>query len=141
MAATGRTVRIEDGYRLPEDSPYQISRSWDEKSGYRTKSMLVVPMRDHENAVIGVVQLINKKRDRDAMLQPLALVDEQVIPFTEIDEELAGSLASQAAVAFENADLIRRIQDAVRDLRPRGGGRRSSSATPPPRATPSAWRS
>jgi HD-GYP domain-containing protein (c-di-GMP phosphodiesterase class II) len=110
VAATGRTVRIEDGYRLPEDSPYQISRSWDEKSGYRTKSMLVVPMRDHENAVIGVVQLINKKHDRDAILQPLALVDEQVIPFTEIDEELAGSLASQAAVAFENAELIQTIR-------------------------------
>ena len=39
-------------------------------------------MRDHENAVIGVVQLINKKRDRHAVLQPVALVDEQVIPFT-----------------------------------------------------------
>ena len=110
VASTGRTVRIEDAYRLPEDSPYHISRSWDEKSGYRTKSMLVVPMRDHENAVIGVVQLINKKRDREAILQPVALVDEQVIPFTEIDEEMAGSLASQAAVAFENADLLERMR-------------------------------
>ena len=110
VASTGRTVRIEDAYRLPDESPYHISRSWDERSGYRTKSMLVVPMRDHENAVIGVVQLINKKRDRQAILQPVALVDEQVIPFTEIDEELAGSLASQAAVAFENADLLLRMR-------------------------------
>ena len=68
--------------------PSSISRSFDEKSGYRTKSMLVVPMRDHEDKVIGVVQLINKKRDREAVLRPVALVEEQVIPFTSVDEEL-----------------------------------------------------
>jgi HD-GYP domain-containing protein (c-di-GMP phosphodiesterase class II) len=110
VAVSGRVVNVADAYRLPEDSPFRISRAWDEKSGYRTKSMLVVPMRDHENAVIGVVQLINKKRDRAAVLQPVSLVEEAVVPFTSVDEELAGSLASQAAVAFENADLIRRIR-------------------------------
>jgi HD-GYP domain-containing protein (c-di-GMP phosphodiesterase class II) len=110
VAVTGRPQNVPDAYQIPPDSPFRISRSFDEKSGYRTKSMLVVPMRDHENAVIGVVQLINKKRDRAATLQPVALVEEEVIPFTSIDERLAGSLASQAAVAFENADLIRRIR-------------------------------
>ncbi len=110
VAVSGRVVNVADAYRLPEDSPFRISRAWDEKSGYRTKSMLVVPMRDHENAVIGVVQLINKKRDRAAVLQPVSLVEEAVVAFTSVDEELAGSLASQAAVAFENADLIRRIR-------------------------------
>jgi len=109
VAVSGRVVNVADAYRLPDDSPFHISRSFDEKSGYRTKSMLVVPMRDHENAVIGVVQLINKKRDRGALL-PLAMVEEQVIPFTSVDEDLAGSLASQAAVAFENADLLLRIR-------------------------------
>jgi HD-GYP domain-containing protein (c-di-GMP phosphodiesterase class II) len=67
-------------------------------------------MRDHDNVVIGVVQLINKKRNRLAVLQPASLAEEEVIPFTSVDEELAGSLASQAAVAFENADLILRIR-------------------------------
>ena len=111
VARSGRVVNVADAYRLPEGSSFRISRSFDEKSGYRTKSMLVVPMRDHENQVIGVVQLINKKRDRAAVLQPVSLADEQVIPFTSVDEELAGSLASQAAVAFENAKLIQDIKD------------------------------
>jgi len=110
VARTGRVVNVADAYRLPEGSPYHISRSFDEKSGYRTKSMLVVPMRDHDKVVIGVVQLINKKRDPGAVLQPVALAEQEVIPFTSGDEELASSLASQAAVAFENADLIQRIR-------------------------------
>ncbi len=110
VALTGETVNEADAYRLPAGTPYRISRAWDEKSGYRSKSMLVVPMRDHENVVIGVVQLINKKRDPRVVLRPVSLVEEEVISFSSVDEELVGSLASQAAVAFENADLIRRIR-------------------------------
>jgi HD-GYP domain-containing protein (c-di-GMP phosphodiesterase class II) len=110
VARTGRVVNVADAYRLPEGSPYNISRSFDEKSGYRTRSMLVVPMRDHDKVVIGVVQLINKKRDPGAVLRPVSLAEQEVIPFTSGDEELASSLASQAAVAFENADLIQRIR-------------------------------
>jgi len=109
VARTQRVVNVADAYRLPADSAFHISRSFDEKSGYRTKSVLVVPMRDHENKVIGVVQLINKKRERGSVLQR-SLVDEQVIPFTSNDEQLASSLASQAAVAFENTDLLQRIR-------------------------------
>ena len=110
VALSGQPLNVADAYRLPEGSSFRISRSFDEKSGYRTKSMLVVPMRDHKNAVIGVVQLINKKRERDAVLQPVSLIEEAVIPFTTTDEELAGSLASQAAVAFENARLLQDIR-------------------------------
>jgi HD-GYP domain-containing protein (c-di-GMP phosphodiesterase class II) len=73
--------------------------------------MLVVPMKDHENVVVGVVQLINKKRHWQAVLKSTAVVDEEVIPFTPADEGLAGSLASQAAVAFENAKLLQDIRD------------------------------
>ena len=102
VAVTGKKQNVQDAYELPEDSPFHINRSFDEVSGYRTKSMLVVPMRDHEDKVIGVVQLINKKRDHTAVLRPTTLVEEQVIPFTSVDEELVISLTSQAAVAFEN---------------------------------------
>jgi HD-GYP domain-containing protein (c-di-GMP phosphodiesterase class II) len=111
VALSGRVVNVGDAYRLPKGSAFRISRSFDERSGYRTKSMLVVPMLDHEDAVIGVVQLINKKRDRSATLQPVSLVEEHVVPFGDGDEELAGSLASQAAVAFENAKLLQDIRD------------------------------
>jgi HD-GYP domain-containing protein (c-di-GMP phosphodiesterase class II) len=110
VALTGQGVNVADAYDLPAGSPYHISRSYDDQWGYRTKSMLVVPMRDHQDKVIGVVQLINKKRDAKAVLRPVALVEEMVIPFTSVDQELVTSLASQAAVAFENTLLIQDIK-------------------------------
>src|SRR4051812_24964359 len=111
VALSGQIVNVADAYHLPAGSPFKVSQSFDEKSGYRTKSMLVVPMRDHQGMVIGVIQLINKKRDARVVLQPVQLVEEAVIPFTSVDEELVTSLASQAAVAFENARLIQDIRD------------------------------
>jgi HD-GYP domain-containing protein (c-di-GMP phosphodiesterase class II) len=110
VALTGEHVNEPDAYNPREGTPYRISRSFDEKSGYRSKSMLVVPMKDHRDLVIGVVQLINKKREPGAGLQSASLVDDQVISFTAVDRDLVESLASQAAVAFENADLIQRIR-------------------------------
>ena len=110
-ALSGQIVNVADAYHLPVGSTFKVSRRFDEESGYRTKSMLVVPMRDHQNMVIGVIQLINKKRDAKVVLQPVQLVEETVIPFTSVDEELVTSLASQAAVAFENARLIQDIKD------------------------------
>jgi HD-GYP domain-containing protein (c-di-GMP phosphodiesterase class II) len=114
VGLTGETVNVSDVYHLPAGAPYAGSggsaRSFDEKSGYRTKSMLVVAMKDHMDEVIGVVQLINKKRDARTVLRPLALVAEAVIPFTSVDEELVSSLASQAAVAYENTRLIADIR-------------------------------
>jgi HD-GYP domain-containing protein (c-di-GMP phosphodiesterase class II) len=110
-ALTGEIVNVADAYHLPAGTPYKISRSFDEKSGYRTKSMLVVPMRDHDQKVIGVIQLINKKRDAKVVLRPVSLVEETVIPFTSVDEELANSLASQAAVAFENTKLLQDMRN------------------------------
>ncbi len=111
VALAGQVVSVADAYQLPAGTPYSISRSFDETSGYRTKSMLVVPMCDHQDKVIGVLQLINKKRDPRAMLRHAALVDENVVPFTSVDEELVSSLASQAAVAFENTLLIAGIKN------------------------------
>jgi HD-GYP domain-containing protein (c-di-GMP phosphodiesterase class II) len=119
-ALSGTVVNIADVYHLPPGTPYAgaggASRAFDERSGYRTRSMLAVPMRDHENKVIGVVQLINKKRDAKSVLRPIALADEIVIPFTGVDEELVTSLASQAAVAFENTRLIQDIKNLFDSL-------------------------
>jgi HD-GYP domain-containing protein (c-di-GMP phosphodiesterase class II) len=109
-ALSGQVVNVADAYSLPAGAPFQSPRSFDEQSGYRTRSMLAVPMKDHEDLVIGVVQLINKKRDARAVLRPVSLVDELVVPFTAVDEELVSSLASQAAVAFENTKLIQDIK-------------------------------
>jgi len=110
VALSGKPVNVADAYDLPPGSTFQISRAFDQRSGYRTKSVLVVPMKDHQDMVVGVVQLINKKRDPKTVLKPVALVEEAVIPFTSVDLELVTSLASQAAVAFENTLLIRDIR-------------------------------
>jgi len=109
-ALSGKVVNVPDAYNPPAGSPFKVSRSFDEKSGYKSRSMLVVPMRDHQDDIIGVVQLINKKRDPKTVLRPVTLVDSTVIPFTSVDEELVTSLASQAAVAYENTRLIQEIK-------------------------------
>jgi HD-GYP domain-containing protein (c-di-GMP phosphodiesterase class II) len=110
VAVNGTPVNVADAYELPEGTPYNISRSFDVKSGYRTKSMLVVPMRDHQGEIIGVIQLINKKTDPQAKLQPSSKVEELVVSFNHLDLDLVNSLASQAAVALVNTRLIEDIR-------------------------------
>lgn len=110
VAIHGTAVNVADAYELPAGTPYRISRSWDVKSGYRTKSMLVVPMRDHQGEIIGVIQLINKKKDAAAVLKPSSVVERVVVSFDDLDLELVMSLASQAAVALVNTRLIEGIK-------------------------------
>ena len=110
VALHGAPVNIADAYELPPGTPYRISRSFDQKSGYRTKSMLVVPMRDHQGVIIGVIQLINKKTESGVRLLPSSLVDSLVVSFDSLDLDLMMSLASQAAVAIVNTRLIEDIK-------------------------------
>jgi HD-GYP domain-containing protein (c-di-GMP phosphodiesterase class II) len=108
-ALTGEYINIEDAYTLPEDSEIQHNRSFDEKMGYRTKSVFCVPMRSHLGETIGVLQLINRKRDFTAALSRPEAVDAQVIPFDQRCVEMASSLAGQAAVSIENVRLYEEI--------------------------------
>ena len=110
VALTGEIINIADAYELTADVPYTINRSFDEDSGYRTRSILAVPIRNQKDKIIGVLQLINAKRDSGARLDSQQAVDEQVIPFTARQQEIVLSLASQAAVAFENGQLYDNIQ-------------------------------
>ena len=109
-ALTGQIVNVARRLQPAAGSPFKIPRSFDEQSGYRTKSMLVVPMRDHENKVIGVVQLINKKRDPKTVLQPGGAGGRGGHPLHRRRRGAGPSLASQAAVAFENTLLIQDIK-------------------------------
>ncbi len=109
-AVTGEPLVIDDAYFLPPDVEYTINRSFDERYGYRTKSMLVIPMKDHREQVIGVLQLINRKRNLDAMLATPAEVEQHVVPFSKRTVELVTALAGQAAVAIENGQLYREIE-------------------------------
>jgi HD-GYP domain-containing protein (c-di-GMP phosphodiesterase class II) len=109
-AVTGEPLVIDDAYFLPPDVEYTINRSFDERYGYRTKSMLVIPMKDHKNEVIGVLQLINRKRNINAVLATPADVEEQVVPYSPRTVDLVTALAGQAAVAIENSRLYEDIE-------------------------------
>ena len=84
-------------------------RSFDRKIGYITRSMLVVPLIDQVGETIGVVQLINKKRDRELLLLEEKDFYNNVIPFSKEDEELLTYLSSQVAISLENTLLYNEI--------------------------------
>jgi HD-GYP domain-containing protein (c-di-GMP phosphodiesterase class II) len=110
VASTGEIVNIEDAYHVTPKVPYSINRSFDEDSGYRTKSILAVPLRDQKDRIAGVLQLINAKRDGRVRLDSLSAVDEQVVSFNNRQQDIVASLGSQAAVAVENSRLYESIQ-------------------------------
>ncbi len=110
VAATGEPLMIGDVYLLPQHVSYRQNRSFDDKFGYRTKSMLVLPMRTLRDEVIGVVQLINRKRDASVQLTSSRIVDQQVVPFDQRSADLVAALAAQAAVAIENSRLYEDIE-------------------------------
>jgi len=110
VALTGEIVNIEDAYHLPPDVPYSINRKFDEDSGYRTKSILAVPIRNQKDKIIAVLQLINAKRDFSARLDSHDAVDQQVLAYSPRQQEIVQSLAGQAAVALENSQLYDSIQ-------------------------------
>ena len=110
VAATGEPLVIDDAYFLPPDVEFTFNRSVDQKHGYRTKSLMTIPMKDHKDTVIGVLQLINRKRDFNAKLANPVDVEAQVIPYTRRTVELVSSLAGQAAVSIENSQLYESIE-------------------------------
>lgn len=99
-ALKGRTVNIADAYQ-EKGFDFSGTKVFDHRTGYRSASFLTVPMRSHEDEVIGVLQLINA-RDR---------ATGATIPFSETDQRLAESLASQAAVALTNRLLISQLEN------------------------------
>lgn len=94
VATYGEVINLDDAYAIPADRGYGFEPVLDEKLGYRTRSVLVVPLKDPSNEVLGVLQLINAL---DA--------EGRAVPFPAADEDLVRSLASQAAVAVRNALL------------------------------------
>ncbi|NUP09945.1 MAG: GAF domain-containing protein [Polyangiaceae bacterium] len=109
VALNKTALNIADVYDLPPKSPFGFDPSFDAKIGYRTKSMLCAPLLSRAGDVIGVIQLINKKRDVERKLSNAADVETLVVPFDERSEELLMTLASQAGIALENAILYAEI--------------------------------
>jgi len=109
VAQHGTVVMIEDAYGLESWVPYSINKQFDIDSGYRTKSILAVAMMNPKNEIVGVVQLINAKRNWRARLKTPEDVENEVLPFATRQMEIVSSLASQAAVAYENSHLYENI--------------------------------
>ena len=100
VALKGISVNIPDVYDT-DLFDFTGPKKFDQSTGYRSKSMLVVPMRNHENDVIGVLQLLNATNP----------ISNEVIAFSQDYENLSESLASQAAVSITNAKLISNMRD------------------------------
>src|SRR6267142_1067007 len=116
VALSGQPLNLDDVYALPPGSPFAPDRTHDRQIGYRTKSMLVVPLKTPDGRVIGVLQLINCKRDRVQHFTSRDEIERDVRSFPARFEDLACSLASQAAVAVENNRLYSELQAAMARL-------------------------
>jgi putative two-component system response regulator len=103
VGVTGKTLNLPDVYKIPSAREFRFNRSFDEKNNYRTKSMLIVPMKDANSQVVGVIQLINARKKKT------------IIPFDKHFENLVLSLASQAAIAIRNALLTQELKEAYLD--------------------------
>ena len=97
---SGKTINVEDAYH-EAGFDFTGARRFDASTGYRTRSVLTVPLKDHEQDIIGVLQLINATDPETG----------QVINFSAVDQQLAESLASQAAVALTQKRLLQELKD------------------------------
>jgi hypothetical protein len=104
VASTGEILKIDDVYELGTATEYGFDRSYDNANGYRTRAILAIPMIGFDDNVIGVLQLINPLDGED-----------NPIPFADHQDDLANSLASQAAIALTNAALFEQAKKAHLD--------------------------
>ncbi len=111
VALTGESLLLDDCYHVPERYQFSINKSFDESNNYRTMSMLAVAMRNQKDEITGVIQLINRKPAPELVLSSPEAVEKHVLPFDERSCNLIEALASQAAVALENYQLYRDIED------------------------------
>jgi len=109
VALTGEEISLDDVYDIPASLPFRFNPSLDEESGYRCRSILVVPMKAPHGDITGVVQLINCKRARDLRVDRRTAND-VVVPFPDQCRPMLRSLVSQAAVALDNNRLYQNIE-------------------------------
>ena len=99
VALTGETVNLPDGYKA-KGFDFSGTKMFDEKTGYRSKSFLTVPLKNHEDEIIGVLQLLNAQTQKA----------KKIISFGADVQQMVEALASQAAVAITNKNLIRDLE-------------------------------
>jgi signal transduction histidine kinase/ActR/RegA family two-component response regulator len=116
VARSGEVQRIDNAYALPPEAPCRMDPSFDVRTGYRTVTMLVVPLKTPAGTIIGVLELLNCKQVAGRPFASLEAIKYEVLPFPARYQELAASLASQAAVALENARLYQEIERSYHEL-------------------------
>jgi HD-GYP domain-containing protein (c-di-GMP phosphodiesterase class II) len=98
VASTGESLNIPDVYNIPANAPYHHDPSYDKISGYKTGSMLTIPLRTNTGVIVGVIQLINAKNAKG-----------EIIPFSKDAELLAMHFANNATIALQRAQMTRAI--------------------------------
>lgn len=98
VAATGEPLNISDVYKISADAPYGFNQKVDKASGYRSKSMIVIPLRTNMGEILGVIQLINKKTPKG-----------NLTAFNRDDELVLMHFATNATVALQRAQMTRAI--------------------------------
>lgn len=96
VAQTGRTIRVDDAYRDP-----RFEAQWDALTGFKTRSMLATPLKNHVGSTIGVLQVLNKRNATE---------------FSDDDETLLVALSTQAAIVIDNSRLVLRLREKNRQL-------------------------
>lgn len=109
VALTGEILHVDDAYALPGQCAYRFNPEVDALAGYRTKSMLVLPMKTPGDEIIGVLELINCKRESGRPFPSSEAIEREALPYSPAFRNLAASLASQAAVALSNSNLFREL--------------------------------
>ena len=120
VAINGQSLNLPDVYKLSPKDPISFNPVFDFTYYYRTKSMLAVPMRNHHNEIIGVIQLINSKENpklkkakteaHAILLAHAADFEKVVVPFKKRYVKLMEAIANQAAIALENAWMLEQIE-------------------------------
>ncbi|MFC1844123.1 GAF and HD-GYP domain-containing protein [Thermodesulfobacteriota bacterium] len=98
VASTGVALNLPDVYNLPPDVPYHFSSQFDDAIGYKTTSVLTIPLKRTNGEILGILQIINAQDD-----------DGNVISFTKDDEKMMYHFAGIAAIALERAKMTRSI--------------------------------
>jgi GAF domain-containing protein len=108
VALTAEILNLEDVYDLPTDAPYRHHSTFDADIDYRTRSALVLPLLDHQRAVIGVMQLLNRKTKPNFTVIPENIYT-VTQPYSQLEVDFLKSLASITAIAIERIQLLAQL--------------------------------
>jgi len=112
-ALSGEVINLPDAYDPPPGSPFTVDHASDRETTYRTKSMLVVPMKTPKGEVLGVLKLMNRRPERARRFASIEDITRDAVPFSARSQDLATALAAQGAVALENSRLYAELRAAL----------------------------